>query len=183
MDKANTPEEIVDVVDENDNVIGKSTKMEVNSNSKLIHREISILICTRDRKVLTQQRSKNKKNMPLVWIISVAGHVPSGMSYEEAAHMELKEELGFDTDLVAYDKDTYREKNETQMITSFIGVFTEGSEVKINRDEIEDYKFVNENELNEMLKTEKFEDDSLTDFRKFFNGEFDQIIQTKLPQV
>ena len=37
MDKTNTPDEIVDVVDENDEVVGQSTKDEVNSNPKSIH--------------------------------------------------------------------------------------------------------------------------------------------------
>ena len=40
MDKANTPDEVVDIVNENDEVIGTSTKGEVNSNPALTHRKI-----------------------------------------------------------------------------------------------------------------------------------------------
>lgn len=174
MDKANTPDEIVDVIDENDNVIGKSTKKEVNSNPSLIHREIAVLIFDNNGRVLTQQRSKNKKNDPLVWTISAVGHVPSGMTYEEAAHMELMEELGFDTKLIPYEKKMFHYETETQIATSFLGLFPENAKVMISKEEIEAYKFVDINELEELNRTEKVESDSLSDFRKFFSGDFDK---------
>ncbi len=177
MDKANTPDEIVDVIDENDNVVGTSTKKEVNSNPHLIHREITVLIFNEQNKVLIQQRSKYKKNNPLMWTISVAGHVPSGKSYEEAAHMELKEELGFDTKLVNYEKEIFREENETQMVTSFIGKFPKGDNVTINKDEIEVYRFVTQEELEEINEIEEFEQGSLGDFRRFFKGELDNYVK------
>lgn len=174
IDKTNTPDEIVDVVDENDNVIGKSTKGEVNSNPSLCHREIAVLIFDEQNKVLIQQRSRLKKNNPLVWIISVAGHVPSGMTYEEAAHMELTEELGFDTELIAYDKAKYQNESETQLITSFLGKFPKEAKVKFNKDEVENYKFVDKDELEELNRTQKIEPDSLNDFRRFFDREYDK---------
>lgn len=174
-DKANTPDEIVDIVDENDNIIGKATKGEVNSNPSLIHREIGIIIFDNKGRVLTQQRSKNKKNDPLAWTISVAGHVPSGMTYEEAAHMELMEELGFDTKLVVYEKETYHTTSETQIITSFMGQLPRDVEVKINTAEIESYRFINSSDLEDLNKTHRVESGSLVDFRKFFSGSFDEI--------
>lgn len=177
IDKANTPDEIVDIVDENDNVIGKSTKGEVNSNPKLIHREIAVLIFDEQNRVLLQQRSRSKKNDPLVWIISVAGHVPSGMTYEEAAHMELKEELGFDTKLIPYEKAKYQNESETQLITSFLGEFPKEAKVNFNKDEIENCKFLDSNELEELNNTEKIEPDSLNDFREFFKGNYDKYKQ------
>lgn len=173
-DKVNSPDEVVDVIDENDVVIGKSTRAEVNSNPNLLHRQIAILIFDENGKVLTQQRSRNKKNDPLVWIISVAGHVPSGMGYEEAAHMELREELGFDTDLTPYEKRTFKTPNETLIATSFLGKFHKNAKVVFNKYEIETYRFVNLEELEELNKNEQVEKDSLDDFRKFFRGEYDK---------
>lgn len=54
IDKTNTPDEIVDVVNEQDGVIGKSTKGEVNSNPNVIHREIAVLIYNSEEKILIQ---------------------------------------------------------------------------------------------------------------------------------
>lgn len=173
-DKTNTPDEIVDVVDKNDNVIGKSTKGEVNSNPSLLHREIAILIFDGEGRVLIQQRSKNKKNNPLMWTLSVAGHVPSSMTYEEAAQMELTEELGFNTKLVVYEKMIFREPSETQIVTSFLGKFPKNAVIKINKDEIESYRFVTSTQLENLNKTEKVEKGSFLDFRKFFSGDLDK---------
>ena len=176
-DKTNTPDEIVDIVDENDNVVGKSTKGEVNSNPSLIHREIGIIIFDDHKRVLTQQRSRKKKNNPLIWTISVAGHVPSGMTYDEAAHMELKEELGFDTKLVVYEKELFREKNETQMVTSFLGKFPDGVKIFFNQDEVEECRFADLPELEELNKKDGVEEVSLNDFKKFFRGDFDELVK------
>lgn len=178
MDKANTPDEIVDVVNEKDEVIATSTKGEVNSNPSLWHREICVLIFDTSGKILIQQRSKKKKHNPLVWTISVAGHVPSGMSYEDAAHKELKEELGFDTRLIAYEKRIFKEPSETQVITSFIGKIPENATVILNKDEVETYKFITVGELETMEGKEKIEEGSLQDFRKFFRSEYDKFIKS-----
>jgi isopentenyl-diphosphate delta-isomerase type 1 len=175
-DKANTPDEVVDVVNEKDEVVGQSTKGEVNSNPKVIHREVAVLIYDNQNRILIQQRSKNKKFMPLIWIISVAGHVKSGQSYEDAAHMELTEELGFDTQLKLYDKQLIKYSNETQFSACYLGRIPEGVTVKIDPRETEQAKFVDEIELNKMIEGgEKIEEYSLSDFRKFFGGEFDKL--------
>ncbi|MCA9397648.1 NUDIX domain-containing protein, partial [candidate division WWE3 bacterium] len=90
-------DELLDLVNENDEVIGTILRSEANSNPKVYHREIGILIADSQDRVLMQQRSKNKKVYPLYWIVSCAGHVSAGMTPEEVAHKELQEELGFDT--------------------------------------------------------------------------------------
>ena len=176
-DKTNTPDEIVDVVNEQDEVIGQSTKGEVNSNSNVIHREVAVLIYDDQNRVLIQQRSKNKKFMPLFWIISVAGHVKSSQTYEDAAQMELGEELGFNTELRLYDKQLIKYSNETQFSACYLGKIPNGVTIRIDPRETEAVRFVNETELDEMIKRgEKIEEYSLSDFRKFFRGEFDKLL-------
>lgn len=176
VDKADSPEELVDIVDKNDIVVGQSTKGIVNSDPSLLHREITVLIIDKKGRVLVQQRSKFKKNMPLAWTLSVAGYVPSGMSYEEAAHKELVEELGFDTKIVAYNKDIYYQPMETQIVTSFVGVFPENTSILINKDEVESFRFISKDDLNIMQETEEFETDSLKDITRYFDGEYGAFI-------
>ena len=84
-------DELLDLVDENDEVIGTILRSEANSNPEVYHREIGVLIADNEDRVLMQQRSRNKKIYPLYWIVSCAGHVTAGMSPEETAHKELRE--------------------------------------------------------------------------------------------
>ncbi|MCX6822044.1 MAG: NUDIX domain-containing protein, partial [Candidatus Aenigmarchaeota archaeon] len=76
-------EEIFDIVDEEDNVIGKTTREEVH-NKKLIHRSVMFFIFDKKRRVLVTQRTKAKDMFPEYWSISLGGHVSSGETYEEA---------------------------------------------------------------------------------------------------
>ena len=104
MDKTNTPDEIIDVVNERDEVIGQTSILKANSDPALTHREVGILLSSADGQVLLQKRNAKKKVNPGKWTITAAGHVPAGMKPEEAAHKELKEELGFDAPLQFIDK-------------------------------------------------------------------------------
>ncbi len=170
MDKTNTPDELVDVVNGKDQVIGQATKGQVNSNPALIHREIAILLYSGD-KVLIQQRSHNKAVMPLIWTTSVAGHIPRGMAPEAAAHMELTEELGFDTSLSFIKKEFFRMHHETHFCYDYAGELPKSLAIQPNFDEIEKIKLVNRKELEQMIEAgEHIEEGSKGDFYLFWNG-------------
>lgn len=85
--------EIFDVVDLDDNVVGKATRGEVHGG-QLIHRATHILVFDSLGNVLLQKRSQWKDTFPGAWTTSCAGHVDSGESYEACAIRELGEELG-----------------------------------------------------------------------------------------
>jgi isopentenyl-diphosphate delta-isomerase type 1 len=151
-DKANTPEEVVDVVDEKDEVIGTATKGEVNSNPKLIHREVAVLIYDENARIYVQQRSPKKKTHPLQWIVSVAGHVPSKMSPEEAAYKELREEMGIKTDLEFWYKRKSEYAWEAHFVYIYIGRYPKKAEIVLDKNETVQGRFVNKEELLEMEK-------------------------------
>jgi isopentenyl-diphosphate delta-isomerase len=172
MDKTNYPEEIVDVVDENDAVIGKATRGEVNRDPRLIHREIAVLIYDGEGRVFVQQRSQAKDVMPLVWTLSAAGHIPSGVPPDEAARMELEEELGFQTELRFRYKARITVPTESVFSYLYIGQIPEGAAVRLNLDEAAQGRFVSEAELDEMIaQGEAFDEYSLREMRRFFRGE------------
>ncbi len=85
--------EILDVVDEEDRIIGALERNEVHQK-KLLHRSVHIFVITARNKLYLQFRAANKAEHPEKWDSSAAGHVSSGESYIEAAHRELQEELG-----------------------------------------------------------------------------------------
>lgn len=93
--EAQNPNEIFDVVDSSDRVIGQATRAEVHAN-KLRHRAVHILIFTPGGTLILQRRSLAKDTCPGLFSSSCAGHVDCGESYEHAAVRELEEELGID---------------------------------------------------------------------------------------
>jgi len=60
----------------------------------LLHQTVHIWFYTSDGKVLLQQRGKNKETHPLLWDVSVAGHIGAGEEIEIAAIREIEEEIG-----------------------------------------------------------------------------------------
>ena len=106
--------EIFDVVDENDRVIGQATRKECNSNPKLIHRAVYVLVFNSAGELFLQKRSKTKDICPGMWSVSVSGHVDQGESYKKAAIREMTEEIGNISDVQFLDKYIIRGKNESE---------------------------------------------------------------------
>ena len=87
-------EEYLDIVDEKCRPIGeKALKSEVHKHGYL-HNTVHVWFYTPDGSILLQQRSHKKKICPLLWDVSVAGHVDAGETIEEAAVRETREEIG-----------------------------------------------------------------------------------------
>lgn len=87
------PDEIFDVVDPHDQVIGTNVRREIHRLG-LRHRAIHIFWFRPDGWLCLQRRSFAKDNSPGKLSSSCAGHVDSGESYLAAAVRELHEELG-----------------------------------------------------------------------------------------
>ncbi len=90
------PEEIFDIVDDQDHVIGQMPRSEVHRR-KLLHRAVSIFVFDSRGRLLLQQRSATKDEYPLRYTSSASGHVSAGEDYDETAPRELEEELGLTT--------------------------------------------------------------------------------------
>jgi 16S rRNA (adenine1518-N6/adenine1519-N6)-dimethyltransferase len=87
--------EVFDVVDENDQVVGRSTRAEIHASGTL-HRAVHIFVFNKRRDLLLQLRSRWKDNHPGVWDSSAAGHLDAGEDYHSCAVRELQEELGIE---------------------------------------------------------------------------------------
>lgn len=87
------PNELFDVVDECDVVIGQAPRGHVHANG-LRHRAVHILVWNSQGQIFLQKRSMNKDQLPGVWTTSASGHVDSGEEYDFSAVREIGEELG-----------------------------------------------------------------------------------------
>ena len=88
------PDELFDVVDAADRVIGQAPRREVHARS-LHHRATHILVHDHTGRFFLQRRSLAKDTFPGCWDSSCSGHVDAGEDYATAARRELGEELGW----------------------------------------------------------------------------------------
>ncbi len=96
-------EEYVDIVDENDIVIGKETK-ENKIKKNLISRNVIIFVVDKNKNLFITKRSPHKRTCPNMYDVSAVGNIKSGESPEKAAERELKEELNIKCDLKFFGK-------------------------------------------------------------------------------
>lgn len=102
-------EELVDIVNELNEVIGTAKRGEAHRKG-YIHRALSVLIIHSEGKVLLQQRSKHTKVHPLSWDLSTSEHVLKGESYEDAGKRSVKEELGVEVDVKPISKTSLQKR-------------------------------------------------------------------------
>ena len=86
-------EEIFDVVNERDEVVGQSPRSEVHRRG-LLHRAVHVLVFNSRGEVFLQKRSMTKDSHPGAWDSSASGHVDSGEDYDPCAVREVWEEIG-----------------------------------------------------------------------------------------
>lgn len=86
-------EEIFDVVDEQDQIIGRAPRSEVH-RSCLRHRAVHVLVFNGRGELFLQKRSQSKDTFPGAWDSSASGHLCRGEDYDACAIRELEEEIG-----------------------------------------------------------------------------------------
>ncbi len=86
--------EIFDVVDLNDEVVGHRFRHEIHALG-LMHRAVNVLLFNQRGEVFLQKRSMFKDVSPGLWDSSTSGHVDGGESYDICAVRETEEELGY----------------------------------------------------------------------------------------
>lgn len=98
MIKKDNNEEIFPVVDENGTTVGKATRGECHSGSKLLHPVVHLHLFDSSGRIYLQQRPLWKDIQPGKWDTAVGGHIDYGETVEAALRRETQEELGL-TDL------------------------------------------------------------------------------------
>ncbi len=89
------PEEIFDIVNERDEVVGQNMRREVHARG-LWHRAVHVLVFNARGEVFLQKRSMKKDIAAGKWDSSASGHLDSGEDYDACAVREVREELGLD---------------------------------------------------------------------------------------
>jgi len=117
-----SPDELFDVVDENDHVLYPLNRSEIHKRH-LRHRAVHIFWLNQSGELCLQRRSYAKDNSPGYLSSSCAGHVDSGEKYIDAAVREFREELGIrinSNDLLELDYAPCHEHLGNEFVVSYL---------------------------------------------------------------
>ena len=123
--------EYLEIVDEENNLTGKTEERDIVHAKGLWHREIAVWIMNEKGEVLLQKRSPNKKQGANNWSTSCAGHIDIGEEPIKSAIREIREELGIpvkEDDL----KHLFTAKNKRVLTNSFNNIFCYLYFLKVN---------------------------------------------------
>ena len=173
--------EFLDIINDQDNVIGKASKQEVYEKL-LTHRIVHILIFNDKNEMALQMQSKNKRFCPLHWSTAVGGHVRSGETYEQAALREMGEEIGISTKIEPVFKDNYIYTDEydhyygnkvgprkglKKILFTFKTVYN--GPFNVNPKEVKQIEFFSLDNIKDMIGKEKFHPELLFLLKKHYN--------------
>lgn len=113
------PDELFDLVNEADEVIGTVRRGQAHSDPRLLHRSVQVLVFDTRGRLFLQRRSRHKDLFAGYWCASASGHVAAGESYALTAERELLEELGISAPLREIGKITVRSEQETEIAVVF----------------------------------------------------------------
>jgi len=159
-------DELIDVCDENNKLLGiNKMKSDVHKDG-LWHRASHIWVHKDNGEVLLQLRAKSKDLYPSMWDTSAAGHVNLGEDPLISGMRETEEELGLKAEKEDFEffkilkhKAIYKNlKNNEFYYIYFLRFNGDISSLKKQDEEVDDIKFVPIEEIEEELKTnpEKF---------------------------
>ena len=147
----NEDKEYLDIVDGNNNVIGKETRANIHKQM-LFHRAVHIIVLNTKGEMFIQKRSAIKDTYPNHWDVSSAGHLNVGEGYESAAKRELREELGIENIDLEYVSEIKGSKaTDFEFIKIFRCIYD--GEITINNEEISEGKFIGVNKLKKLLRS------------------------------
>jgi isopentenyl-diphosphate Delta-isomerase len=142
--------ERIQIVDENDQPIGASTRQQAWATGAY-YRLVQIILRDKEGNFLLQKRSPKKALYPNLWTNAASGHVDEGETYEISAPRELKEEIGISVPLTYVGNVLLHLKDGDKIINQFNGVFVgeipHDAKIIIDPEEVSEVRWFTKQEL------------------------------------
>jgi isopentenyl-diphosphate delta-isomerase type 1 len=148
---ADKEDELLDLVDEKNRVVGQVLRGSVHGNPALRHRAVHVFVRNEAGCLFLQKRSEGKKIQPGKWDTSIGGHVEAGESYEDAAKKETAEELGIPPEASSSMRFSHEYVWESDVETEHVRTYLLAHEgpFKLQPEEISEGRFWSTGELKE----------------------------------
>ena len=142
-------EEVLPIVNDRGLTIGKATRRECHSGSKLLHPVVHLHLFNSRGELYLQQRPLWKTIQPGKWDTAVGGHVGFGEPASEALRREVSEELGIkDFEPIAVKKYLFESDREREYVYLYRTIC---DEAPAPGDELEGGRFWSREEIEENL--------------------------------
>ena len=177
--------ELIDVVDENNELLGITEEREIVHKKNLWHRLVSCWIMNERGEILLQKRSHTKIRNPVKWA-RTGGHVNYCENVEEAIIREIKEEIGIDilkTNLKLLW--TYKSNSICDRYFGydfFVNVTYKIDEYVLQEDEVSDIQYMTIEKM-ESLKEQNNRDYSFSDWDDDFFNKIIQLLKNERKKV
>lgn len=176
--------EYLDVVNENNELTGKTEERDTIHKNGIWHREVTVWIMNKEGEILLQKRAATKKQYPNKWALC-AGHIDAGEHYEAAMLREIYEELGIKLTIDELDfLGIYKVMEKTNNIqnnyfnyTYFFKTDLKVEDYKIELKELSEVKYITLKELEENMKTGN---DDMTFISRPYMPEILEILKDKV---
>lgn len=154
-------DELIDIYDENNNPLGVQKMKSEAHREGLWHRVAQVWIYNFRGEILLQLRAKNKKLYAGMWDCATGGHVSAGEEPIVSGSREVKEEIGLsaEKEQLEFFKIFKREDvfqyidNKAFYYVYFLRYDDNVANLKLQKEEVEEIKFVPILEFEEGIKT------------------------------
>ena len=163
-------QEIFPIVDEEGRVVGKATRGECHSGSRLLHPVVHLHVFNAQGDVYLQKRPEWKDIQPGKWDTAVGGHSDDGETPEDALKREVREELGiteFTPEFIG--KYVFDSQRERELVYVHRTIYD--GEIRPSKEELDGGRFWSIQEIREAMGKEVLTPNFESEFQQCFKKE------------
>jgi len=164
-------DEYLDLVDNNDIVVGRKKRSEVYAEHLSNYRVVNAFLVNSENKIWIPRRTETKSIFPLCLDFSLGEHVESGEAYKQAFTRGLQEELNLDINKVKY-RELGKLTPRKDSVSSFMEVYEiQSDEIpNYNKDDFIEFYWLSPEELFQRLESGEKSKDDLPKLVRIFYG-------------